>query len=46
MSENSLTRATIFAAVFFAVSIAIGVGFVILNPEFGVRFYRYSMSRW
>jgi len=35
MSENSLTRATIFAAVFFAVSIAIGVGFVILNPGFG-----------
>ena len=35
MSENSLTNETIFAAVLFAVSIAIGVGFVILNPEFG-----------
>jgi len=35
MSENSLTRGTIFATVLFAVSIVIGVGFVNLNPGFG-----------
>ncbi|MDN5339093.1 MAG: stage sporulation protein [Euryarchaeota archaeon] len=37
MSETSLARSTIFAAVFFAVSIAIGVAAVSRDPEIGAQ---------